>query len=234
MIISSTPCQNRVDDSNLTLRGWCRRSNGTLIPNVDARADGPCGGPSSQPGSDCCSALLQTIYMSRSRMGGCVQCIQCRCVCMLPMMAEYIQTDFPSHLTYLQFVSDHLLSLLSYLPSHSLSTSTHTSTTPRVRVWVLAHTHADAERSRQDELDYPGRRARSSTTSNVLDACVCALVCVCTSRKSMACGAACMVERHGVRPGVTSRTRKIQVCPCVNLRAAPTCSCVFVCVVSFQ
>ena len=34
-----------------------------------------------------------------------------------------------------------------------------------------------------------------------------------------------------MRPGVTSRTRKKQVCPCLNLRTAPTCSCVFVCVV---
>ena len=32
-----------------------------------------------------------------------------------------------------------------------------------------------------------------------------------------------------MRPGVTSRTRKKQVCPCLNLCAAPTCSCVFVC-----
>ena len=34
-----------------------------------------------------------------------------------------------------------------------------------------------------------------------------------------------------MRPGVTSRTRKKQVCPCLNLRTAPTRSCVFVCVV---
>ena len=32
-----------------------------------------------------------------------------------------------------------------------------------------------------------------------------------------------------MRPGVTSRTRKKQVCPCLNLCAALTCSCVFVC-----
>ena len=36
---------------------------------------------------------------------------------------------------------------------------------------------------------------------------------------------------HGVRPGVTSRTRKKQVCPCLTLFTAPTCSCVFVRVV---
>ena len=34
-----------------------------------------------------------------------------------------------------------------------------------------------------------------------------------------------------MRPGVTSRTRKKQVCPCLNICTAPTCSCVFVCVV---
>ena len=34
-----------------------------------------------------------------------------------------------------------------------------------------------------------------------------------------------------MRPGVTSRTRKKQVCPCLNLCTAPTRSCVFVCVV---
>ena len=34
-----------------------------------------------------------------------------------------------------------------------------------------------------------------------------------------------------MRPGVTSRTRKKQVCPCLNLCTAPTCSCVFVRVV---
>ena len=34
-----------------------------------------------------------------------------------------------------------------------------------------------------------------------------------------------------MRPGVTSRTRKKQVCPCLTLCTAPTCSCVFVRVV---
>ena len=34
-----------------------------------------------------------------------------------------------------------------------------------------------------------------------------------------------------MRPGVTSRMRKTQVCPCLTLCTAPTCSCVFVCVV---
>ena len=34
-----------------------------------------------------------------------------------------------------------------------------------------------------------------------------------------------------MRPGVTSRTRKKQVCPCLTLCTAPTRSCVFVCVV---
>ena len=31
-----------------------------------------------------------------------------------------------------------------------------------------------------------------------------------------------------MRPGVTSRTRKKQVCPCLTLCTPPTCSCVFV------
>ena len=63
-------------------------------------------------------------------------------------------------------------------------------------------------------------------------ACACTLCACAHVGNPWRVASACMVERHGVRPGVTSRTRKIQVCPCVNLCTAPTCSCVFVCVVS--
>jgi hypothetical protein len=62
-------------------------------------------------------------------------------------------------------------------------------------------------------------------------ACACTLCACAHVGNPWRVASACMVERHGVRPGVTSRTRKIQVCPCVNLCPAPTCSCVFVCVV---
>ena len=48
-------------------------------------------------GSDCCSAPMQNNLHApvvHGRM--CAQCIWCRFVCMLPMMAEHVQTDFPS------------------------------------------------------------------------------------------------------------------------------------------
>ena len=148
-------------------------------------------------GSDCCSAPLQNNLHApvvHGRM--CAQCIWCRFVCMLLMMAEHVQTDFPS-LLYLP--ADRVcpptfspilptltfllhLNLYQYYTSGAcLGASTHPR---RCRTVSTGRARLPA-----------GRRARSATTSNVLDACVCALVCVCTSRKSMACG----VSAHGRR-----------------------------------
>ena len=70
-----------------------------------------------------------------------------------------------------------------------------------------------------------------SSLASVGCACACTLCACARVGNPWRVASACMVERHGVRPGVTSRTRKIQVCPCVNLCTPPTCSCVFVCVV---
>ena len=139
---------------------------------------------------------MQTIVcvpVTHGRM--CAGVTRCRCVCILPVrQSTYRQTSLLSYLP-LQYVSDHLLSLLSNLPSHSSPPQLMPVLLPRVRVWVLAHTHHVAEPLDRACSTTTGRRARSSTTSNVLDACVCALVCVCTSRKSMACG----VSVHGRR-----------------------------------
>ena len=83
-------------------------------------------------------------------------------------------------------------------------------------------------------LDGPPDRGMLNIVSgmvvNYLECARCACACARVGNPWRV-ASACMVERHGVRPGVTSRTCKIQACPCVNLCTAPTCSCVFVRVV---